>query len=136
MVNKMLTTFLLDPRVLDDCVSDSAPDVKIEAEGGAYFKHKYSGFPSYYFYLNKIEEVPPSLLRFSHSEVNAKLMHTLIYQRAHLNFIQLKSADLQRQWALEEELSVSSKEFEALYARGKFLLGDAEKFKQYGIKIR
>ncbi|MDP3698145.1 MAG: hypothetical protein Q8R47_01020 [Nanoarchaeota archaeon] len=132
----MSTRFLLDPRVLDDYVSDSAPDVEVAADAVAYYKHKYSGFPSYYFYLNRSTYVPPSLLRFPHSEVNARLMRTLIYQRAHLNFIQLKSADRQRQQALERDLSVGSKKFEALYAFGKFLKGDAQTLKNYGVTIK
>jgi len=131
-----MTTFLLDPRVLDDCVSDSAPDVEIGAEGVAYYKHKYSGFPSYYFYVNKIKDIPPALLSIYHSEVNSKLMRTLIYQRAHLNLIQWKSADRQRTAIFEKELSVGHKDFEALYAREKFLKGDAEALRNYGITIK
>lgn len=132
----MATKFLLDPRVLDDCVGDGVPDVEIEAEGAAFFKHKHSRLPVYYFYLNKSTDAPPSLLGLPHSEVNASLMRTLFYQRANVNFIQLKSTDGQRQQILEKELSAGSVEFDALYVREKFLQGNAELMKMYGVAIK
>lgn len=127
----MTSKFLLDPRFLDDCVSDATPDVEILEEAAAYFTLPNHKEANYAFSLESIarNRIPSSLLELKvpHTEREAPRSFRLNYQKANILFLPVETF---RQYADD-----IIKECEALYVCGKFLKGDAGTFKQYGITI-
>lgn len=129
---RSVTTFLLDPRVLDDCVtSDSTPDVEIEGVGLGYISSKSARLPDYFFYQEGRILLPESLLKLPHTLQGSRTMK-LLYQRANVYFVSPEDG-----WGRTPEPGSSRLEaFEVLYAHGQFLKGNEEAFKKYGIKIK
>lgn len=135
-----MTTFLLDPRVLDDCVSDSVPDVEIEGDVAAFIKYKDNMPPDYVFYVKDADPqqraiVPPRLLSLpqrtgtSEDQFNGKRRTILRYQRAN---VVLMPYIIRPEFPLPVDILPG----EAVYAQGDFVKGNADTFKQYGIKIK
>lgn len=123
-----MPTFLLDPRVLDDCVSDSAPDAKIVAEGVGCF----SGWPREYVFFFDYEQ---------EQRLPKELMHLASLNKSeHIGY----TNDIATIYTFSKALifvmpanaAYFDKELKPLYAFGKFLKGDAEMLKNYGVKIK
>ncbi len=124
----MTTTFLLDPRVLDDCVSDSAPDVEIEAKGAGYMR--FGHFPEYVFYQEGQLLLPSALTELDHKSERLYLgSRRLLYSRATVFLV--SSNDGWNSLPTGDQPRMDS--FAALYVHGEFLKGDAEAFKNNGI---
>ncbi len=137
----MTTTFLLDPRVLDDEVSDSARDVEIPVEAFAYFRLGEHSQPSYTFYLNSVgddADFPLSsfgIFRSRYDGHHGDL--SLRFQKANVIFMPVSDGD-RYQWgsSVRELRERYFRSCEFLYVREKFLKGDAEALKNYGVKIK
>lgn len=136
MEKMTITTFLLDPRVLDDCVSDSAKDMKIVGEVVAYRKPVIS-MPEYLFYVSNVDAnmkpvIPPDILKLFHRKTedkfNQKHLINLHYQRAKAIFLPYFSNSA-------VFLPVDFIGGDLVFCNGQFLKGNAETFKQYGISI-
>src|SRR3989338_4076658 len=137
----MATTFLLDPRVLDDRVSDSAPDVEIAGEAFAYFRAGENPQPTYTFYLASVDDYDDSSLRSldvhksrydgAHGDISLR------FEKADLIFMPVSDGD-RYQWGSSSKDSRQSylRSCEALYVRGKFLKGNVESFRMYGLNIK
>lgn len=119
----MPTTFLLDPRVLDDCVNDSAKDVEIVGEVVGYSKF---GLPEYVFYFNYSKEkqkLPTELVDLALYRKDEPFASIYTFSRALI-------------LTLPADTTYFNQDFKVLYAFGKFLKGDVEALKNYGIKIK
>ena len=134
---KMATKFLLDPRVLDDCISDSEKDVEIVGEVAAYRKPIIS-MPEYLFYVGKVDAnqkpiIPSSLLELFHRKTemmfNGKHLINLHYQRVKVTFSPYFSKST-------VPLPVDFIGGEVVFCNSQFLKGDAETLKNYGVKIK
>ncbi len=132
----MATTFLLDPRVLDDCVSDSAPNVEIIGEVVTYRKPRI-GLPRYIFHVSDVDAnlkpiIPHSLLGLFHQKREIRCYRTdlidLRYQRACVAFV----PDLSESSFL---LPADFGDDEIVFCKGQFLEGDLKTLNNYGIKI-
>ena len=133
----MATTFLLDPRVLDDCVGDSDKDVEIVGEALTYRKWLL-GKPGYIFYVSDVDAnlkpiIPLSLLGLFHRKKEIQWFNSihlidLQYQHVDVGFIPNLSGDTV---PLPDDVIGD----ELVFYKGQFLKGDAQKFKQYGISI-
>ena len=126
----MTTTFLLDPRVLDDTVSDSAKDVEIAGDGAGY--SVYDGQKRYAFFFNPREQfLPQKLLDLAY--------HIRHYDDCNLYHYSLASIIVfpsTNQSGKKIPRADWNHLYHVLYARGGFLKGDAETLKNYGIKIK
>lgn len=125
------TKFLLDPRVLDDCIGDGVPDVEIEGTAVAFAKYR-NILPDYIFYLSNFDAdfkpaIPPSLLKFPHRKQEGQIMVDLRYQRANVVLIPYLSEDM---LSLADDFPVQK-----ILFNGRFLKGNAETLKNYGVKI-
>ncbi len=133
------TTFCLDPRVLDDCVSDSMPDVEIEAGTAAYIKWDGEDVNRCYaFYVDVSKfRVPESLLGLSPRRGGSHGELSLRYQKAEIIFMPVSDGE-RYQWG--SQIQEKRKDFiEAcmvLYVHEEFLKGDAEAFRNYGVTIK
>ncbi|MDP3698144.1 MAG: hypothetical protein Q8R47_01015 [Nanoarchaeota archaeon] len=135
-MNEMTSTFLLDLRKLDFSVDAKIREARIEAEAVAYFER--SGRAHYAFYVQEVdkENVHLNLLKLSHSEEIASLELRLHYQAASLFFspfsdaLRFQNGSTREAW--KEELKG---QYEALYVQGKFVKGDLNTFKRYGVAI-
>ncbi len=135
----MTSIFNLDPRVLDDCVSDSTPDIGIVATAAAYFKRGENGMPNYCFYVNAVDKkkVNKRLLELPQSEYDGHHGDlSLRFQRANLVFMPVSDGDRYQWGSRTKEFRESYLEAcDVLYIRGEFLEGDAEKFKMLGVAV-
>jgi hypothetical protein len=133
-----MTTFLLDPRVLDDCVGDGVADVEIEGEVAAFIKYKGRSLPDYLFYVtdsapHRRALIPPRLLSLPYQkrdeQFSGKNRTTLQYQRANVILMPhlLKSGFLLPAEVLSGEV---------IYANGDFVKGNIDTFKLYGLAIK
>ncbi len=132
----MPTTFLLDPRVLDDCVSDGAPEITLEGEAAAYFTLGNSQKANYVVYQDYIgrDRIPSSLWEIPHTERERLRSLRLGYQKANLLFLPASVSDSSSEYLTQHKDELLQK-CQALYVRGEFKKGDAETFKQYGVTI-
>ena len=132
----MPSTFLLDLRKLD---SDAKiREARIEGEAAAYFT-PISNYPHYAFYVDEvdIENVHFNLLKVKHSKEESALELRLHYQQANVLFLPFSDAPRFRNGSTEEAWKDElMSRYEALYVQGKFLKGDAETFKRYGITLQ
>ena len=123
-----MPAFLLDPRVLDDCVSDSAPDVEIVAVGLGCSRGVE--LPEYFFFQDRKLFLPDDLVNIHHTfeltNLGSRKFH---YQRATVYLA--PAADW---WKSIPQSRLGT--FRCLYAGGKFLKGDVGKLKNYGVKIK
>ena len=135
LTNKM-PAFLFDPRVLDDCVSDRAPEATLEGEAAAYFTLGKSKKANYVIYQAGIgrDRIPSSLREIPHTEKERLRSICLGYQKANLLFLPVSVSEPSREY-LKSHGNELLQRCEALYVRGEFLKGDAETFKKYGVKI-
>lgn len=132
----MFSTFLLDPRFLDDCVSDTTSDVEIPGEAAAYFTLGKSQKVNYVFYQESIgrKRVPSLLWELSHREKEALRSICLGYQKANLLFLPASVSEASSNFLKQHKDELLQK-CQALYVRGEFLKGDAETFNRYGVRI-
>lgn len=124
------TTFLLDPRVLDDCVGDGAPDVEIAAEGVGYLTAWDR--KEFVFYLNPMEKqkLPRKLTELAYQQQSRPRESIYFYPHALITAVPLDNLD-----SLPQEGQPRLDAFQVMYAQGKFLKGDAEALKNYGVTI-
>ena len=133
----MPTTFLLDPRVLDDCVGDGVKDGEIEAEGIARFKNDVFYNSDFIFYVNfpKGIKIQRSLYDLSLSSITSDRERILTYQHRRIVFEPVDHPfDRPKECSLWIEGLV--RRSSVLYVHGKFLKGDAEILKDCGITIK
>ncbi|HLD79396.1 MAG TPA: hypothetical protein VJA18_02455 [Candidatus Nanoarchaeia archaeon] len=137
----MPTTFLLDPRVLDDSVDDGEKDVEIPAKAFAHFLLGENSQPSYTFYLPSVtKSASLSMLSLGIFSAPYDGHHgdlSLRFQKANLIFMPVSDGD-RYQWGssvryFRERYILSC---EVLYVRGDFKKGDAETLKNYGVTIK
>lgn len=133
-----MTTFLLDPRVLDDCVSDSTPDVEIDGEVAAFVKYKGQSLPDYVFYVTDSDPYKRAIVsakllslpcKKREDQFNGKKRTILQYERANVVLMPHVIRP-------ELPLLVDALHSEVLYARGDFLKGNADTFRLYGLAIK
>lgn len=132
----MPTTFLLDPRVLvhalDERVNDSTPDVEVRAEGLGYLT--VLGRKEFVFYLNPKEKqkLPERLTELAYQRQSRPRESIYFYPRALITAVRLDDGLNSMPQKGQDILEV----FSVMYAQGKFLKGDAEKLKNYGVEIK
>jgi|SRR3989338_9434329 len=125
-----MTTFLLDPRVLDDCVSDSAPDVEVVGDGAGY-RVLEDGHKRYAFFLHPQEQkIPRELIHLAYDVSSSD--HCTLYHCSLASVIVFSSKNgggrniPRKDW---KHL------YSILYGHGEFIKGDVETLKIYGINI-
>jgi len=137
----MTTTFLLDPRVLDDCVGDGGKDVEIPAKAFAHFLLGENSQPSYTFYLNSVDGNDDISLRsldvFKSRYDGHHGDFSLRFQKANVVFMPVSDGD-RFQWGSKNKdwREDYLKACEILYVRGKFSKGNAQTMKNYGVTIK
>ncbi len=125
----MVSRFRLDLNKLDDRLQSQ---VVIHGEGLAYLdidSHFRGDKPAYFVVLDFFGEgghgIPPALVMHSLGFSNA----LIVYKNANISFWPQQAGDV-----YFKTHSFIDK-CDAIYHRGKFELGDAEKFKRYGVTI-
>src|SRR3989344_687423 len=113
----MSTTFLLDPRVLDDCIGDGVPDIEIAAEGLGYF---VLGYAQYAVFLNSNEkqELPKKLTDLAYRKEDA-LLGTSLYT---CSLALVTAIPIDGDWQEIKKRHKDNQHFQVLYANG-FLKG-------------
>ena len=138
-----MTTFLLDPRYLDDCVGDGVKDVEIEADAVVYVKRDFDNVSGYCFYAKDVTSftAPEGLKNIHHTRGGVFGEPSLRYKKAHILFLPTSEGEkyifgLNIPEAMRELAAVAIQRYSILYAHGKFLKGDAETLKNYGVTIK
>ena len=131
----MVTTFKLDMGFLDDrlkSLNTESREVEIHGEVVGYFRRRGKENPSYSFYLNMSGKnghgIPPNLLETYHelSGHHGELIVRL--KNANVEFMPIEN--------LQSLLSYSAlTSCEAFYVENKFIKGDEETLKKYGVTI-
>ncbi len=137
----MATTFLLDPRVLDDTVLENTPAVEIVAEGFAYFRVGENSQPSYTFYQDTTNSYNCASLTSLHlTQSNYDGHHgdfSLRFQKANVIFLPLSDGE-KFQWGnINEERRLDYlMACEVLYVHGKLVKGTTEHLNCRGVSIK
>ncbi len=125
----MVSRFKLDLNKLDDRLQSQ---VVIHGEGLAYLtidSHFKGDKPTYFVVLDLFgkggQGIPPALVLNSLGMSDG----SLVYKNANLSFWPIQAGDV-----FFNTNSFVGK-CEVIYHRGKFLLGDADRFKNYGVSI-
>lgn len=137
LMTKMTSTFLLDPRVLDDSVSDSEAEIELEGDAVACFRLGTSKIKNYYaFYVESTDRdrIPSSLLEIYHTKREAPRVLRLDYQKANLLFLPTSFDEAVSDFLKQHKDELLQK-CQALYFHGEFKKGDAGTFKNYGVTI-
>ena len=140
----MPTTFLLDPRVLDDCVGDGVKAVEIEAEAVVFVRKGFDDISDYGFYVtNDISSfiIPSGLKQVHHRVAGVFGEVNLLYQKASISFHPMTEGEkyifgpnLAKEFL--ETAAMAIKRYDVLCVNEDFLKGDAETLKNYGVTIK